>query len=232
MVREVRTRWMGARRIIPSRHPPIDLYEQVSDPADLDAVFYIEGLTDERVREERGLLANVAPEDRMVGPGAQYIMPAFTRFNLNGSRFSDGSYGVFYVGADLQTAVAESVYHHACFLRDSDMGLVRDIQMRAYAVDVDSVLADLRHDALPEDINAAEIYDPDNYAAAQRVGVQLRKEGCNGVRYQSVRRPTGECVGLLKPKAVARCVQAELLIYHWNGEEIADVDLTQPLDWR
>lgn len=232
MVTEVRTRWMGARRIIPSRHPPIALYEQVSNAADLDAVFYIEGLTDDRVREERGLLANVAPEDRMVGPSAQYIMPAFTRINLNGSRFSDGSYGVFYAGADLQTAVAETVYHQTRFLRDSDRGLVRDIQMRAYAVDVDSVLADLRHDALPEDISAVEIYDPENYAGAQRVGVQLRKEGCNGVRYQSVRRPAGECVGLFKPKTVTRCVQGELLAYHWNGEVIAGVDHTQPLDWR
>ena len=88
-------------RIIPSRFPPISLFEAVADPADLEAVYAIEAMTNDRLRDEAGELSLVPPEDRVSGPGTSAIMAAFTHLNPVGDRFTDGSYGVFYAGRTL-----------------------------------------------------------------------------------------------------------------------------------
>src|SRR3546814_5612167 len=89
------TSWTPCYRIIPSRFPPIGLFEKVADPDDLEAVFQIEAMTNDRLRDEVGVLALVPPEDRVSGPGTTPIMAAFTHLNPEGSRFTDGSFGVF-----------------------------------------------------------------------------------------------------------------------------------------
>ena len=37
--------WTPSYRLIPSRFPPVTLFDRVADPADLDAVFFVENLT-------------------------------------------------------------------------------------------------------------------------------------------------------------------------------------------
>ena len=49
-------------------------------------------------------------------PGCGPIMAAFTHLNPNGSRFSDGSYGVFYCARGRHTAIEETRYHSTLFL--------------------------------------------------------------------------------------------------------------------
>ena len=85
------TSWSPCYRIIPSRFPPIGLFEKVADPDDLEAVFQIEAMTNDRLRDEVGILALVPPEDRVSGPGTTPIMAAFTHLNPDGSRFTDGT---------------------------------------------------------------------------------------------------------------------------------------------
>ena len=50
----VRVGWRPCLRIVPSRFPPIQLFERVADPADLEAVLELESLTDSRLRDEAG----------------------------------------------------------------------------------------------------------------------------------------------------------------------------------
>lgn len=110
-----REAWRPCYRIVPSRFPPVGLFDRVADPADLEAVFQVEGLTNDRLREEVGELQLVLPQDRISGPGATPIMAAFTHLNPLGSRFSDGSFGIYYASKALDTAVHETVYHHEKF---------------------------------------------------------------------------------------------------------------------
>ena len=51
--------WHPCYRIIPSRFPPISLFEDIADPADLEAVFRVESLTNDRLREEVGELRDL-----------------------------------------------------------------------------------------------------------------------------------------------------------------------------
>ena len=108
-----RVRWQQACRIIPTRYPAISLFDRVADAADFDALYALEAMTNERLRDELGEIERVAPEDRVFGPGSGPIMAAFTHVNTLGSRFSDGGYGVFYAARERATAVAETRYHHA-----------------------------------------------------------------------------------------------------------------------
>ena len=44
-------RWPATFRLVPSRFPPISLFERVAHAADLDVVFAIEALTNPRLRK-------------------------------------------------------------------------------------------------------------------------------------------------------------------------------------
>ena len=96
-----RIEWKPSWRIIPSRFPPISLFERVTEPDDLDAIFELEAITNPRLRNEVGDISMVPPEDRVSGPGSSIIMSAFTHLNPEGSRFTDGTYGVYYAAYDV-----------------------------------------------------------------------------------------------------------------------------------
>ena len=108
--------WKPSCRLIASRYPTIGLYDAIADPADLEVVFAIEALTNPRLRNELGELQLVPTDERLSGTGSTPIMAAFTHLNPEGSRFSDGSYGVYYAAHDLDTAIAEVSHHRAIFL--------------------------------------------------------------------------------------------------------------------
>jgi hypothetical protein len=145
-------------------------------------------------------------------------MAAFTHVNLLGSRFSDGSYGVFYAARDRATAVAETRYHHGRFLAATNEA-PQHLPMRLYSVSIDARLHDLRP---PGSVDPA-VYDPDNYAASQALGRRLHGAGSAGVAYRSVRHEQGQCVGLFRPTGASRCLHAAYLLYAWDGERFTDV---------
>lgn len=210
--------WKPCYRIIPSRFPPISLFEKVADPADLEAVFQIEAMTNDRLREEAGDLALVFPEDRVSGPGTSAIMAAFTHLNPEGDRFTDGSFGVFYAGRSFETAIAETKYHRARFMRSTDEP-AQELDMRVYAVELDANLHDIRgmQDEHPE------WYHPTNYGASQNLAIGLRAEGSNGIVYRSVRHENGECVAVFRPRLLSNCRQEQHLCYVWDGEQIDEI---------
>ncbi|MBQ1541188.1 MAG: RES family NAD+ phosphorylase [Caulobacteraceae bacterium] len=212
-----RVRWRGARRIIASRYPPIDLFERVSaDPSVWEALIALEALTNPRVRDETGVIALVPPEDRIFGPGASYVMSSFTHVNPKGSRFGDGRFGVYYAAADLRTALAETIHHFEAFARDAgDPPRAEDMRVLVGAIDHD--FEDVV--ALPEAERTA-VLDPDAYGASQAYGARLRQQGAAGVVYPSVRLAGGWCVGAFKPTAVQPPVQERHLQYRWNGERV------------
>lgn len=213
-----RVEWRPAWRIVPSRYPPIPLFERVAAPEDLEAIFAIEALTNPRLREEAGDIRLVALEDRISGPGASAIMAAFAHPNPDGSRFADGNLGVFHAAADMDTVVAETRHHRERFMRATAQGRM-DLDMRVYLVDLAADLHDLRgqKDEYPL------VYDSENYAAARHLAATLRKGGSNGIVYDSVRRTGGECAAVFRPRLLSNARQERHLCYVWDGQRIASV---------
>ena len=212
-----RIAWKPCYRCIPTRYPPIALFERVARPEDLEAVLAIEMLTNPRVRQEVGELALVPREDRVSGPGSSVIMAAFTHLNPHGSRFSDGGYGVYYAARSLDTAIAETRYHRARFMAATREAPMR-LEMRAYLADLAASLHDLRGRR-----DLAAVYDPDRYEASQALGRKLRESGSWGLAFDSVRHAGGKCAAVFRPKALKNCRPGPHFVYVWNGVHIEEV---------
>jgi hypothetical protein len=209
--------WQPAYRIVPSRFPSINLFDRVASPEDFDALYALEAMTNDRIRDEVGDIELVPRAERLYGEGSGPIMAAFTHLNPLGSRFSDGSYGVFYAARERRTAIAETQYHQANFLLATNEPPIQ-LQMRVYHVDVSGQLHDLR--MLDQ---SDPIYLPDSYAASQSVGRQLRMQGSNGISYHSVRLAEHECVAVFRTTAVSSCRHASQMLYQWDGTKFTDV---------
>lgn len=209
--------WKPCYRLVPSRFPPTSVYDRVADPADLGAVFAVENLTNPRLRQEAGDISLVPSGYRVSGPGTTPIMAAFTHLNPEGSRFSDGTYGVYYAGRSLETAIAETRHKREQFLARTKEEPI-EIDMRTYLTDLDGELHDIRSRA-----GLTAVYDPDSYAAGQALGRELKKIDSYGVAYDSVRDPGGECAGVFRPPILSNCIQGPHFCYVWDGSRITTV---------
>ncbi len=209
--------WRPAVRIIRSLYPPIDLFEDIADPADWALLISAEQKTNPRLMETIGNLDLVPPERRVGGQGASYLMAPFTHVSMDRpSRFSDGSYGVLYAGDRFEVAVLETAHHHARFMSRTDEPKGWTSQFREILLDVAGRLHDLRGD----EPAFAEILAPDDYGAAQTLGRALRNTGADGAVWPSVRCRDGECVGLFYPDLASGPMQGRHLDYHWDGERV------------
>jgi hypothetical protein len=207
--------WRPSYRIVSSRFPPVGVFDAIADAADLDALYVLEGMTNPRLRQQLGRIDLVPQARRIAGPGTTPIMAAFTHLNPDGSRFSPGSYGVYYAAHERDTSISETVFHRERFLAHTKEPPCT-LEMRCYLADVAGELHDIRG-------GWPELHDPDSYVASQRFAVELRNAGSDGIVFDSVRHPGGQCVAAFYPDLIAPARQGEHLYYHWNGTRIAHV---------
>lgn len=208
-----RVAWPRAVRIIRSLHPPIDLFEDIADPADWEALAAAEAKFNPRVRGSIGDLSKVPVARRVSGPGASWVMAPFVHCSpLRPTRFSAGSFGVYHAGDGREVAIAETVHHHGRFMAATAEAPGWTSQFRELIgpveVEVDDVAG--RHDLL----------DPDDYGPSQVFGATRRAAGANGLTWPSVRYPGGHCVGLFWPDLIPIPAQGSHLAYHWNGSRV------------
>lgn len=209
--------WHGAVRIIRSIFPPIDLFEDIADPADWPLLIAAEQKTNPRLMETIGNLDLVPAERRVSGPGASWLMAPFTHVSPDRpSRFSDGSFGVLYVGDRFEVALLETVHHHARFMHATAQPPGWTSQFREIVLEVDASIHDIR----PREAEAAAVLAPADYTVSQALGIGLRALGSAGIVYPSVRCPGGECAGLFYPDGASNPMQGRHLDYHWNGARV------------
>jgi RES domain-containing protein len=209
--------WRQAWRIIASRYPPIDLFERVTaNPAVWDALIELESATNPRLRDEAGSIHLVPRERRVSGPNASWVMAPFTHVNPRGSRFSDGTWGVYYAANRIETAIAETAYHFARFASDSNDPSRRE-DMRVLVGRVTTALHDVA--TLPT-AKRRVVLDPNSYDASRALARDLRGSDSNGLVYPSVRDPDGKCIAAFWPDVVGIPRQERHLQYEWNGEHV------------
>jgi hypothetical protein len=207
--------WDHQYRIVSSEFPPINFFETLVEPSLMEELFYLEGLTNDRLRDEAGEIALVDPEDRVSGPGSSPLMAAFTHRGAP-SRFSDGSFGIYYAAKTLETAIEETKFHRARFLAytQEDAG---EIDMRVYVGEVSKLLHDIRG------LEYGYLHAPIDWRPSQAFGAEMRAARSWGIVYRSVRDPGGECMAALRPPAVSIPRQGPHLSYVWDGIRIVHV---------
>jgi hypothetical protein len=205
-------RWKAAPRLVPSRYPVVGLLDRVASAADLDAVFELEGWTNDRISGELGLLRTIPRDEWVTGrPMAGVVMAAYCHPRAGGGRFSSSGRGAWYGARTIDTALAESIFHRTNELREVG-GFETRVQMRVHLADFSSRFADVRA-RYPE----RELYDPDSYASSQQFGQRVLDAGGNGVVYRSVRDRTGECLACFRPALVRNVRAGGHYELRWHG---------------
>ena len=212
--------WPRSARIIRTIYPPIDLFEDIADPADWEAVASAEAKFNPRLRESIGDLSKVPVARRVTGPGASWVMAPFVHCSpLRPGRFSDGTYGLYYVSDSTEVAIAETIHHHTQTMLATDEPAGWTSQFRELVGSVDADLDDVS--------GMADLLRPDDYTASQHFGAERRAAGSNGIFWPSLRYEGGNCVAVFWPDVVPIPAQGAHFAYHWNGRA---VDYVKRLD--
>jgi hypothetical protein len=138
--------------------------------------------------------------------------------NQQASRFSDGSFGVWYGSDTFETSVHESAYHWFRGLL-SDAGFEHEnvtIERTLYAVACDAILLDFRTVAE----NYQDLLHKTDYTFTQHVGARIHREGHPGLLTFSVRHQRGINYAVLNPNVLSNPRQQSQLTYRLHGQTI------------
>ena len=192
-----------AFRLIPSRFPPVGLFDTVATAADAEAVMALAGWTNDRLVVER--IARLPRTEWVYGrPNASIVMAAFLHVAPGGMRFNGPDLGAWYAAAALTTAVAE-VGHH---LRREALAVGAAFltrQYRTYTARLDGAYLDIRG----EQGARPEAYAGDAYAGGQALGEAVRAGGGDGILYDSLRHRGGVNVVAYRPRKVLDVTQGD-----------------------
>lgn len=213
--------WDRYHRLINSAYPPIDIFEDIADPADWLLLASAESKTNPRIAATVGNLDLVPPGRRVGGAGSSYVMAPFTHISPDHrGRFHDGTFGAFYAADGFEAALFETIHHTQkfCAATKEAPGWIAD--KRELIGRLDAVLTDIRQ-------GDPALLDPDDYTASQAFAREDKAAGSDGIVYPSVRYPGGTCFAAFFPDVMSTPVQGRHLSYHWNGALIDMVkDLT------
>lgn len=210
---ETRLRARRTHRLVATRYPSAGILDRIAAPEDLDAVFELEGWTNDRVSTELGILLRVPRDEWVVGrPMASVVMAAFCHPHPAGSRFSGADRGAWYAAFAIDTAHAEATWRRGRELAEIGVTDAR-LEMREYTATFTGAFHDIRKDR-PE---YRPLYDPDRYEASQRFARGLYDAGSNGIVYRSVRQPGGTCLACFRPPLVADVRVGAHFEYRWSG---------------
>ena len=189
-------------RLIPSRFPPVDTFETVTRPGDLEAVLELEGWTNDRLVASR---LKRLPRSEW-GPRAGLRQHRHGRVPCTGApqgtRFAGPDLGAWYAASAFVTAVTEVAK------RDPQ----GDRPQRPSAEDRGSARTTLaRLDGFFVDIRGTrpDLHDPDpaSYPVAQAFGRSVRAGPHAGIAYDSVRHSGGTNWVAYRPTRVLDVLQ-------------------------
>jgi len=198
-------------RIVATRRPTIDLWGKIASPERFDALNYLESLTNQRLREERGETHLINDSDKTAIQNSSLVMAPFLYYSPDRpSRFSDGSFGVFYAALTLECAISETKYHTLRFLQDTNETHYSS-ERRVLTGVLEGEFYDIRN--LP----LVDIYSTSDYSAGQAFGRFIKENSDDGVVYDSVRHKGGTCFGVFRPVLIKSIREIKCLKYKYNG---------------
>lgn len=188
-------------RLIPLRYSEKDesvLARLTDDLDDLNALFELEGATNDRLLGEAGLLPGISVRELVFGLSYSHIVnAAFTHSRPLGNRFNGPERGAWYAAFSLQTSEIEVAYHKAKELQEIKWQQEEIFTYVDFLADFRGKFHDIRDDRAFENC-----LDPDSYTASQQLARELLEAGSGGVVYPSVRHKAGTCISCFRPALV------------------------------
>ena len=189
---------------------------------DLDALAEIEGATSTRlVAEDRGLEFINAAEFVFGVPYAKFINASFAYAKPREmNRFNGPARGAWSAALDVETCLAEVVFHMTQFLeRAGEFKAI--VEYAELFASLAGEYVDLRktpdHPSL----------DPDpaiGYPVGNAIADVARARGLNGIVYPSVRHKGGTCFAVLRPNAVQSVAPGSVYRLRWTNDPTPEVE--------
>lgn len=208
-------RQLDTCRLLPSRFANQEdsvLTPLSSDQAHLNDLFDLDNATNQRLLGERGGMPGIGIDELVFGvPNFRIINAAYTYPRPEGSRFNGGERGAWYCAFDIDTALAEIVFHKT--VEYAEINYFQDsVRYQAFLADFSSQFHDLR--------NAPEFADclaPGSYVASQKLASRLLQDGSLGIVYPSVRREGGINLACFRPALVGNVRRGAAYQLSWSG---------------
>jgi len=208
-------RQFDTHRLVPSQHVPRGesvLASIAENDADLQAIFELDAVTNDRLRAAQQQLPGIGLEELVFGvPHSAVVNAAFCHAHPLGSRFGGPDRGVWYAAFDLATSQAEVGFHRTVQL--AEIGRYED------SVTFDDYLADFVGSF--HDLRKARTFraclDGSSYVESQALGEALLENESLGVVYPSARRARGTCLACFRPAVVANVRRGRTYRFTWDG---------------
>ena len=208
-------RQFDTHRLVHSRHLPRGesvLVAIADDDEHLQAIFALDGATNDRLAAERQLAHGIGIEELVFGvPNASIINAAFCHPHPLGARFNGPDRGAWYAGFALETSQAEVAFHKTVQL--AEIGRFDDtVTYDDYLADFTASFHDLRHTR-----TFRNCLLPDTYAHSQALAEALLAGGSLGVIYPSVRHDGGTCLACFRPAIIGNVRRGRTYRFTWSG---------------
>ena len=138
--------------------------------------------------------------------------------NWQASRFSDGTFGLWYGSGSIETTVFESAYHWDRWLL-CDAGFEKEAvigERQLYSVACDAALLDFR----PVVHDYPGLVHKNDYSFSQSVGARIHREGHPGLIVPSVRHGDGDNFVIFNPAILSDPRHNCFLTYRLDGVTI------------
>jgi hypothetical protein len=213
--------WKKNTRLVETCYPPIDIFADLSEDHDDNmALWALEYRTNPRYQSQHWELGLVRNKDVVHGEtGAAIVMAAVMYVGgANMSRFSDGSFGAYYAGHALDTALHEFAFQAERYRRNHNLGAER-VEARAWHARPIRPL----HDVRGPKYTTLRDPNPTSYPTSAAFARQLREQDSWGIVYQSVRHKEGECIAIFRPPAISMPQQGGVYEFNFDGQRITEV---------
>ena len=188
-------------RLIPSRYSDRDesvLTRLTDETEDLNALFELEGATNDRLLGEAGLLPGITVRELVFGLSYSHIVnAAFTHASPFGNRFNGPTRGAWYAAFTRETSELEVAYHRSKELQEINWQEKETFTYVDFLADFRGTFHDIRNDTHFENC-----LDANSYRASQHLAGELLEGGSAGVVYPSVRHKVGTCIVCFRPALV------------------------------
>ena len=202
-------------RLIPSRFVEDEdsVLSPISDNNNhLKDLFEIDNATNQRLLAESNRLSGIGVDELVFGiPNFRVINAPFTYPRPEGSRFNGPNRGAWYCSFELDTALAEVIFHKT--VEYEEINFFQDsVRYQLYLSDFSCEFHDLRQVE-----NREKYLDPKSYVDSQLLASQLLEQGSLGVIYPSVRKSDGTNLACFRPALVGDVRKTDRFEFTWVG---------------
>lgn len=198
-------------RLIPSRFPPVEVYERLGPPEIAADAKALEDKTNPRLQAKSWLLGKSAEYSESSPRLQNWNQAPFSYRNPEGSTFLNPAYGVFEAVSGVRPALARAIRRRELFLsrtQEPPTGL----DMRLLVTRIQGELVDLTEQSWND--------DRDRRWAAGR---EIYEAGANGILFRSPDAPQCLAVTVFDNGLLGRTIQSAHYRFVWDGEKIRKV---------